>query len=152
MQVAIWQVPLEHTPVPFAGAHASPHAPQWLRLMFRFSSQPLLGFPSQSAQPAAHSPITQEPLVHVAAAFAKEHALSHCPQCVRLPLVAVSQPSALLALQSPKPGAQLVAHTLPVHVALPPLVLHALPQPPHASGSVLVFVSQPLPYCPSQFE
>jgi hypothetical protein len=49
LQVPTAQAPAEHTGVAFAREHTRPQAPQLLALVLVFTSQPLLGLPSQSA-------------------------------------------------------------------------------------------------------
>jgi len=50
--------------------HALLHAPQFATSAAVFVSQPLVGLPSQSANPSWHAPSAHAPAVHVAAAFA----------------------------------------------------------------------------------
>lgn len=50
----------------------------------RLTSQPFEKLPSQSAQPALHRKIAQEPAAQVETAFAAEHVLPHAPQLLTL--------------------------------------------------------------------
>src|SRR5262249_3281815 len=57
-QLVIAQLPVVQLPLPCAGAHAWLHAPQSLFVRIE-RSQPLLGSPSQSAQPLLHTRFLQ---------------------------------------------------------------------------------------------
>lgn len=60
-------VPEEHVcPAP----HARPHAPQWLALVWRLISHPLVSRVSQFAVPATHA-IAHRPAVHVEVALGR---------------------------------------------------------------------------------
>jgi len=64
--------PWLHTaPVP----HALEHDPQWLGSVVVSTSQPLAGFPSQSAQPGAQAPIAQAPALQLGVACGIEQGM-----------------------------------------------------------------------------
>jgi hypothetical protein len=74
----------------------------------------------------------------------------HVPQS-EFVVVGVSHPLAVLPSQLPHPVMHMpMPHAPPVHDARAFGTLHTLPQPPHAVGVVIRFVSQPLPALPSQ--
>jgi hypothetical protein len=75
----------------------------------------------------------------------------HWPQCRLDVFVLVSQPVIALLSQSPNPTSHTVEHWELVHCGVPFTLLHAIGQLPQCDGSVLVFVSHPLPTFPSQF-
>jgi hypothetical protein len=82
--------------------------------------------------------------------LARAHARPQAPQWAVALAVSTSQPSATLALQSPRPAAQVMPHAPIAHVAAPPAALHALPQPPQLETLVVVFTSQPFMTARSQ--
>jgi hypothetical protein len=83
--------PAEQLVVPFAFAHALPHAPQ-LEPSLRVSiSQPFAGFASQFWKPAEQAPSVHTPETHVSAAFGKLHAAPQLPQSVSVEML-FSQP------------------------------------------------------------
>jgi hypothetical protein len=97
------QVPALHAALVFGAptpAHARPHAPQFVALPSRLTSQPLVALLSQSAKPAAHE-IAQTPIAQRAMPFAELHARPHAPQDVAVALRSVSQPLPALPSQSP---------------------------------------------------
>jgi len=60
--------------------HFVGHAPQWFESLFRLVSQPLAGFPSQSAKPVAHVAMAQLPDLQLAVALARLQWALHPPQ------------------------------------------------------------------------
>jgi hypothetical protein len=82
--------------------------------------------------------------------LATEQMLPQDPQLLTLLVSAVSQPSDALALQFPKPAAQMMPHWLFVQVACPLVELQATPQPPQLPTLPDRSVSQPLPVFESQ--
>ena len=113
-----------------------------------FVSQPLLGFPSQSAQPAAQLG-TQAPAVQLVDPLGLTQTVPQEPQ-LEVEVSAVSQPLPSLPSQLPKPELQAPkVHVPPLQVAVALLREHGTPQPPQ-SLDVLVLVSQPLLGLPSQ--
>lgn len=79
------QVPTPHVPplqtgVPFETVQFAPHAPQLVRLVAVFTSQPLPGRPSQLLKPALHEATVQVPLTHAGEPFAAAHVTLHAPQ------------------------------------------------------------------------
>src|SRR5207244_3068532 len=83
-----------------------PHAPQFA-VVVRLVSQPSAGLPLQSANPAL-----QAPIMHTPAEQADEAVLARllqlCPQAPQFAVLVrlVSQPSAAIPSQSPKPALQ----------------------------------------------
>ena len=88
------------------GGHTSPHEPQLLLEVCRFTSQPFAAFPSQSAYPALQLTITQTPPEQPETAFGKAHTLPHAPQFDAEVFVFISQPSIDIPLQFKYPGGQ----------------------------------------------
>lgn len=112
-----WQVPLAHDSVAFAMSQATPHAPQ-LVSVFRLVSHPLVGSPSQFANPEAQVG-AQTPPVHVVVPLALEQTVPHEPQFAALVLRFASHPSAASPSQLPKPAAQVrMPHVPDEHVAV----------------------------------
>jgi hypothetical protein len=130
----------EHTGV--APAHALVQLPHVVAASSRVS-QPGAGV--QSPRPGVHAS-PHIPAVHVAAApGAAGHAWSHAPQWSALAVKSVSQPSAGLALQSPKPLSHCwIAHCPPVHAAVAWARLQCAPHVPQFKTSVERSTSQPL--------
>jgi len=94
-------VPPLHVPVPFGNVQALPHAPQWLGLVIRLASHPLVRLlVSQSAKPAEQVPV-HWPLVQAGVTLLVLQEAPQPPQFEKLWLVLTSQPSTRLsALQS----------------------------------------------------
>src|SRR4051812_29415043 len=65
---AIWHEPPTQLGAPFADEHTFVHDPQCEISALRSISQPSDARPLQSAKPATHDAIVQEPLVHAAVA------------------------------------------------------------------------------------
>jgi hypothetical protein len=62
--------------------HVVPHVPQFVALVARFTSQPSVTLPLQSAKPTSHVK-PHVPALHVAVAFATTgHVVEHDPQCI----------------------------------------------------------------------
>ncbi len=111
------QAPASQRPVPLDGLHAFAHMPQCAALVLRFTSQPLVGLPSQSANPCMHTK-PQAPALHTEAALARAgHALPQRPQCDKSLARLRSQPSVSPALQSAKPAVQVCTHAPALHDA-----------------------------------
>jgi len=118
--------------------------------VFRLVSQPFVGFPSQSANPAAQVG-TQAPFVQVAVPFAFEQTVPQVPQFATLVFRFASQPSAATPSQFPKPLLQeRMPHVPDEHVAVAFKREQALPQLPQFATLLWVFVSQPFVGSPSQ--
>ena len=148
LQVAISQVPVEHTPMPEAGVHVTPQTPQ-LKLVVSGVSHPLARLPSQLDQPALQLSSWQLPVEQLAAPLAKEQVVPQVPQLVRV-VVGVSQPLPESASQLAKPVLQLVIWHEPVwQLSLALARSHDTPQAPQLV-SELSGVSQPLASTPSQ--
>ena len=96
-------VPLEQTAEPLLGVEqVVPHAPQCVVLVFKLTSHPLEGSPSQSAQPELQVPMPQTPPEHPAVALGgAEQVIPQAPQWATVVLRFVSQPLAVLASQFP---------------------------------------------------
>jgi hypothetical protein len=140
------QVPARHTAVPPGAVQAVPQRPQWLVLTRVSVSHPFAGLPSQSAKPVVHATMRHTAPIHMAVAtLGPLHERPQLPQCSIAVASSVSQPSLVTPLHSPKPAAQVTAHTAPTHAGT---VLrgvgHALPHAPHDDTLVRRSVSQPL--------
>ena len=125
-------------------ALAPVHAPQCVRSVAVFTSQPFAALLSHFAKPAFHVPIAHTPPApHVAPAFANAQVRPQAPQFVTL-LSATSQPLAALPSQSAKPAAQRMPHVPAVQNAVEfEPATQAVPHAPHESGSVCVLRQVP---------
>jgi hypothetical protein len=86
--------------------HATPQRPQFEAFASRSTSQPSAAMPLQSAKPSVQAK-PHAPAAQVARAFAGAvQATPQPPQWATLVTVLVSQPSAAMPLQSPKPAVQ----------------------------------------------
>jgi hypothetical protein len=148
------QALLVHVPVAFARpAQLVPQAPQFVALVRRSVSQPLVPMRSQSPEPAeqvrVHTPATQLAVLPVGAV----HTVPQAPQFITLLLVRVSQPLAALPSQLAKPALHTSEQVPMAHpdwpLATAP-VGHTVPQAPQWETLVPVLVSQPLAALPSQ--
>jgi hypothetical protein len=140
-------VPLKHVAVELGPlGQAFPHAPQFDTAPM-FTSQPLPGAKSQSAQPMAHDSIAHIPMTHASLAFARLHALLQNAQFCTVPSN-VSHPSAPLPLQFAVPP----PHGLSLQVPFEHVwnALHIVPHTPQLLGSLKRIASQPLPAFVSQ--
>ena len=128
-----------------------PQPPQWLAVVFRFTSQPFVATPSQLPKPALQVNPHARAAQFVVALARAGHTLPHAPQLLTSALTGSSQPFVRrLPSQSAKPVAQVPVQAPPVQVGETWFVEHAMPQPPHAVAVVLVFVSQPSVTMPLQ--
>jgi hypothetical protein len=129
--------PPEHTR---PAVQAVPHAPQLALSVRVFTSQPLAGFVSQSAKPAAQAAMAHAPAAQLAVALGSAHARPHAPQWATAVRVLVSQPFAATASQSPKPAAQRATVHAPAAQPCAAALgsAHALPQAPQLAGSIAV--------------
>jgi hypothetical protein len=101
-----WQAPPVHTALALAMVQARLHAPQFALLVLVFTSQPLLGLPSQSRKPALHTK-EQPPAVQTAAALAGAvQTVPQAPQLRGSVWVLVQLPA-----HSVRPEAQVARHT-----------------------------------------
>jgi len=137
------QAPAVHAPVPLAGLHARPHAPQ-LTVVSRVTSQPLAALPSQFPRPAAQA------MPHAPAAQAADppagagQALRQAPQWDVEVRVSVSQPLAALPSQSPRPVMHMPPQRPAAQVATPPVDgAQRVAQAPQWLGSVWRFWQRP---------
>ena len=130
--------------------HAIPQPPQFPALLVIFTSQPstclLL---SQSAKPALQVPL-QTPLPQFAVMFDAEHTIPQPPQLDVDDKMLVSQPLFLLLSQSAKPALHTGLHALETQLVVPLAFVHAVPQAPQFVTELVVLVSQPLMWLPSQ--
>lgn len=97
-------MPVAQDTLPFAAEQAVPQAPQSVSVR-RFVSQPLLGLPSQFANPDAQVG-AHTPFVQVVAPFAFVQAFPQAPQFAALVPKFASQPLAPLPSQLPNPALQ----------------------------------------------
>jgi len=135
----IAQAPAVHAPVPLAGLHARPQAPQWAEVS-SVASQPLAALPSQLPRPAAQA-VPQVPAVHAADPPAGAgQALLQAPQWAVLVRVSVSQPLAALPSQSARPPMHMLPQVPAAQVATAPgEEAQRVPQAPQCAGSVWRF-------------
>ena len=139
--------PMRHIPVEQSATapervHVAPHAPQSVSVWVDVS-QPSAVRPLQSAKPAAHAVIVHVPLAQLPVACAGTHATPQPPQLMSV-FVIVSQPSAVMPLQLPKPGRQPVSEHAPAaHDAVPLANEQGTPHAPQFV-SVRVEVVQPV--------
>jgi hypothetical protein len=82
---------LQSSDATFAALHARPHAPQLKTSVWKFASQPVATFMSQSPNPFAHVRV-HAPLTHCGVAFTVLHALPHAPQLPTLDDRSTSHP------------------------------------------------------------
>jgi hypothetical protein len=134
-------------PVPFATEHACPHAPQFCVLFVRLVVQLP---PEQAPYPAGHDTTPHVPPWQKGVPVVDGQTWLHVPQFEASELVAVSQPSATLPLQSPKPAAHVSTQAPAWHIEVAFTVLQAMPQPPQFFMSVWRSVSHPFAATPSQ--
>jgi hypothetical protein len=97
-------VPVEHSPVPPAGAQMEPHEPQSAFVMSGVS-HPSIWFPLQLPQLRSHVSIAHVPVAQVDVAFGRPQTVPHPPQWVFVSS-SCSQPSTATPLQSPQPASQ----------------------------------------------
>jgi hypothetical protein len=94
--------------VPFVALQIAPHAPQWPASVSVLISQPSAYWALQSSKVPVHAVIAQVSTLQVTVALSAAQAFPHAPHADRLPVSVVSQPSPALALQLPKPPAQVI--------------------------------------------
>ncbi len=146
------QRPVTHEAAALENRQRLPHMAQWLALLARLTSQPLVTSPSQLAKPGLHEIATHAPPAQVGRPLVRLHARPHAPQLFALVLRSVSQlplasQSALVVGTHDAPTPQ----TLAVHVGVRPIgAEQMLPQREQLVTSVVVFTSQPLAALPSQ--
>lgn len=150
--LATWRIssqsPLPHSP---PTPQTRPHAPQFVGSFETSVSQPRLPG-EQSAKPPSHTttlhvPARQVPVVTFGRLL---QTLPQKPQFAESVVVAVSQPSAALPLQSAKPGLQLaIVHAPPVHAGVPFGIMQTWQLAPQAVTDVGE-ASQPLDATRSQ--
>jgi hypothetical protein len=151
LQRAIPHVPAAQLGVALAVTQARPHAPHAATVVFRSTSHPLVGAPSQSPKPTPQRVTAQLPMAQDEVAFARAQTRPHAPQLDGVIARLVSQPLAALPSQSPKPGLHRATAQVPtLQLAVALAREHARPQAPQLVTLVSVLVSQPLAALPSQ--
>jgi hypothetical protein len=100
-----------HRAVALGTEHVVPQPPQFIRSVTSETSHPFAARPSQFAKPPWHDATTHWLDAHAAVALAVTQAELHEPQCATSDRRSTSQPSAAIALQSPKPSVQAALHT-----------------------------------------
>jgi hypothetical protein len=110
-------------------------------------SHPFATLPSQSSLPGGHV-LTHAPPLQIRPGW---HALPHMPQWLTFESVFVSQPLSWLPSQLPNPGSHVTrVHVPPVHDSTAFGMVHGWLQPPQCERFVLVLISHPLVWLPSQ--
>jgi hypothetical protein len=136
------QTPPGQVSVALAKSHGTPQLPQ-LTTVVVLVSQPLLGLPSQLANPALHVG-AHAPAAHTVLPLGLLQATPHPPQFESV-FSGVSQPFAALPSQLPNPALQDTSAQVPFWQAPTPFAyVQALLQAPQLVRLVLVLVSQPL--------
>jgi hypothetical protein len=143
------QFPLRQLVVPLAFVQVAPQVPQLVALVLMLVSQPLLGLPSQSAVPAAHTG-TQAPLTQLVTPLALMHFTPQPPQLFGSLAVTVSQPFLVLPSQSIEPALQTGTQAPETHDVVPWGFAQDALQAPQLLVLVFRLVSQPLSGLPSQ--
>jgi hypothetical protein len=130
---------------------ACPQLPQFVALVCRFTSQPFVALPSQSAKPVLHTN-PHSPAEHIAVAFAGVgQAFPQAPQLASEVAVFTSHPSDAIPLQFAKPVLQLPMAQLPAeHTGVALAIEQTLVQVPQWLTDDRRSVSQPSPTMPSQ--
>jgi len=105
--------PAAQLAVPLVVLQALLQVPQWVAEVGRLVSQPSDGSLLQSAQSVWHVAIVQMLFVQAAVACARAQTFPQAPQLLTSVVVATSQPSAGLPLQSAKPAPQEGEHLVP---------------------------------------
>src|SRR5262249_33604138 len=123
--------------------------PQLLGSVLRLISQPSVALLLQLPKPALHAVTTHVPIVQAeAVTFGRmTQETLQPPQLFGSVFSWVSQPSAGLPLQLPKPGAQAVMEHIPPMQAPPTVLGRPRQDSPHAPqlfGSCCALISQPL--------
>jgi len=144
------QLPAEHVVVPLGLVHVVPQVPQ-LETVVNGVSQPLAMTASQSPKFALHDVRAHVPVWHVPVPFAYEQTTPHIPQFEIDAFVFVSQPLFGFESQLANPTAHEGVHVPLMHVVVPFMLVHVVPQDPQFDVLVPVLTSQPFPYIPSQF-
>ncbi len=140
-QAATLQAPTAQRAVALGRAHARPQAPQSVALSSRLTSQPLTGFSSQSAKPAAQRAGTHAPAEHpCVATCSSAQTRPHAPQLVGS--------FAVLAHQVVAPSPQVVKGPPQVAPQTPPEhtcpAAQDAPHAPQLAALVRVSTSHPL--------
>jgi hypothetical protein len=127
----------------------SPGQHAWPFTVPHAHSQPFALLPSQSPKPAMHVVNTQAPAVHATllALTTLSQRFEQEPQWATSERMFVSQPVLPLS-QWAKPLAHVQLHVPVAHVGVPLLAAHAVPQPPHDSGSAWVSTQSPWQHDP----
>jgi hypothetical protein len=136
------QTPAAQLVVPFAFAHALPHALQLEVSVRAFTSQPLVGFESQFAKPELQAPSVHTPETQVSAAFARLQAVPQPPQSVSVEMF-LSQPLTAFESQLANPAAHEGVHAPPTHAVEPFVFVQAMAHDPQCAFVIARSVSQP---------
>src|SRR5262245_3319405 len=134
-----WHAPA--TQVGVAGGHTRPQPPQLDWLICVFTSQPLVGWPSQSAHPVLQV-IAHTPPVQLGFPLAEPHTEKQEPQFKTSVCMFTSQPFTTSPSQSARPALQVIVQTPPVQPATPPVLLHWFKHAPQLDV-VWRLISQP---------
>jgi hypothetical protein len=116
----------------FRRSHLNPHPPQDSGFVMVLVSHPFVGSPSQSLNPARHVPSTHLLPAQAGSALGSPAQTDpHLEQFLGSDVVATSQPSLALALQSANPWAQPPdRHDPATHSSTLPAMEHSLSQVP----------------------
>jgi hypothetical protein len=128
--------PLAQSGAPLRISQALPHLPQWSSETSRLTSQPSAESWLQSPKPLLQVVRSQRLRSQTLVAFIEVHWWPHIPQCEVEVARAVSQPSLLMALQSPKPLLQVSPQTPALQRAAAFCVPHAVAHAPQWSTEV----------------
>ena len=123
-------------------AQGAPHEPQLFASVAVFTSQPLLICVSQLENPGLHA-MPQLPPLQLAVPFWDGQGAPQPPQWLGSVFRFRSQPFAAERSQFPNPVLQLMPHAPLVQLAMPPVELQTVPQPPQLFTSVCRSISQP---------
>jgi hypothetical protein len=144
VQPATPQTPPAQSGAPLATVHTTLQPPQVATLFDRLASQPSAGEPLQSENGAVHEATPHAPPAQSGVPLATLHARPQLPQLVTLVSTLVSQPSAVLPLQSRKtPEHAPTPQVPPAQTAVPLDTEQARPQAPQCARLSAVLASQP---------
>ena len=123
-------------------AHGALQPPQLLASVPMFISQPFVTWESQLAKFGLQV-MPQLPPLQLAVPFWEGHGALQLPQWLVSVLRLRSQPFAALRSQLPKPLLQLIEQLPALQLAMPPVELQTVPQPPQLLTSFCRSISQP---------
>ncbi len=123
-QVPIVQPPIEHAAAALGNEQARPQLPQFVGLLWVFTSHPFATERSQSAQPGRHTLMAHDPLVQTSAATVGEvparHATPQAPQLFRS-LVRSTQPVGHDVVPEGQAHANNPLQAMPIGQSAPPM-------------------------------